>query len=129
MAEYPDNRYYSERHIWVQPNMKKGTAKVGFTDYLLEEFASIDSLDLPMAGDELETDALCIHVHIGNRIRHFRCPLTGRATLINQDVQDNPSLLYLDNSNDWLFEMEFDEKEELENLLSGSQYANYLDKL
>jgi glycine cleavage system H protein len=129
MAEYPDSLVYSSRHVWAKANKKDNTALIGVTDYVTEEFAEIDSIDLPMKDDELEMDSLVIHIHIRNRIKHLRCPLTGRVLEINREVLDDPRLLYLDWQKNWLFKMEFDDRDELDLLMSGTQYAKYLDSL
>lgn len=129
MAEYPDSLVYSNRHVWAKANKKDNTALIGVTDYVTEEFAEIDSIDLPMKDDELEMDSLVIHIHIRNRIKHLRCPLTGRVLEINREVLDDPRLLYLDWQKNWLFKMEFDDRDELDLLMSGTQYAKYLDSL
>ena len=66
---------------------------------------------------------------IRNRIKHLRCPLTGRVLDINREVLDDPRLLYMDWQKNWLFKMEFDDRDELDLLMSGAQYAKYLDSL
>ncbi|MBO7742017.1 MAG: hypothetical protein J6S21_05630 [Victivallales bacterium] len=129
MAEYPDSLVYSTRHVWAKANKRENTALIGVTDYVTEEFAEIDSIDLPMKDDELEMDSLVIHIHIRNRIKHLRCPLTGRVLDINREVLDDPRLLYMDWQKNWLFKMEFDDRDELDLLMSGAQYAKYLDSL
>ena len=129
MPEYPDDMVYSPRHIWVKASADSDTAYIGVTDFLTEELGEITSIDLPMVGDEVERDGLFIHFHLRNRIRHFRCPLTGRVVEVNQEVLDNPGLLYLDYQANWLFKMEFDDRDELDLMMSGTQYAKYLDSL
>ncbi len=129
MPEYPDTMVYSARHIWVKPSADTDEAYIGVTDFLTEELGEITTIDLPMVGDEVERDDLCIHFHVRNRIRHSRCPLTGRILEVNQEVLDNPGLLYLDYQANWLFKMEFDDRDELDQMMSGTQYAKYLDSL
>ena len=104
-------------------------AYVGITDYLADELGGIDSIDVPLEGDELEMDSLVIHIHVRNRIRHFRCPLTGRVLAVNQDVLDDPALIYLDWHEAWLFKMEYDDPDETSQLMNGQQYTRYLDSL
>ena len=104
-------------------------AYVGITDYLADELGGIDSIDVPLEGDELEMDSLVIHIHVRNRIRHFRCPLTGRVLAVNQDVLDEPALIYLDWHEAWLFKMEYDDPDETSQLMNGQQYTRYLDSL
>ena len=129
MAEYPESLVFSTRHVWAMPNKKKTRAKVGVTDYFLESIGEIDNIELPMVGDELEAESLCISFHLANGIKHLRCPLTGRVTAVNQDVLDDPTPLYTDYQANWLFEMEVDDLSEFDQLMSGSQYSKYLDSL
>lgn len=116
-------------HIWAQLDKKEHTALVGITDYLAEEFSSIDSIDIPMEQDELEMDSLVIHIHEKNRIRHFPCPLTGRVLEVNQEVLDDPTLIYDDWHKAWFFKMEVDDPNEMGLLMDGAQYSKYLDSL
>ena len=68
-------------------------------------------------------------LHTGLRKKQVRCPLTGRVLEVNQEVLDDPTLLFKDYRANWLFRMEFDEPDELDLLMSGLQYARYLDEL
>ncbi|MCQ2397587.1 MAG: hypothetical protein MJ106_07825 [Lentisphaeria bacterium] len=129
MAEYPDNRVYNTHHVWAQCTPKTRTALVGITDFLAEEMGNIDSIDVPMEADELEMDSLVIHIHVKSRLRHFRCPLTGRVLEVNQDVLDDPAQIYLDWKKAWLFKMEYDDPDELDLLMNGTQYTHHLDSL
>ena len=130
-TEYPDSNTlgFNEHHVWAQTSKKNHTALVGITDFLAEELTDIASIDIPMEGDEVEMDSLVIHLHVKNRIRHVRCPLTGRVLEVNQEVLDDPSQIYLDWHKAWLFKMEYDDPNELNLLMNGPQYATYLDNL
>lgn len=127
--EYSDKVSYTKKHVWAKTDSKKNTAYVGVTDFLTEELQAIDCIDLPLVGDELEQGAFCFHLHVGSRIFHFRSPLTGRCLEINKEVMDSPGLLHLDANENWLFKMEYDEPDELDDLMNGSQYTSYLDDL
>ena len=130
--EYSDDLSYSRYHAWVMVESMENNenyAKIGITDYLLEELGNIENLDLPLKMDELEIDSPNILIHTGMRKKHVRCPLTGRVVEVNQEVLDDPSLLFKDYRQNWLFRMEFDEPDELDLLMSGLQYSRYLDEL
>ena len=129
MTEYPEAYAFSARHVWALLDKKKTHAKIGVTDYLLDNVGQIDYMELPTVGDELEADSFCIALHVSSGIKHLRCPLTGRVTAVNQDILDDPSPLFSDYQNNWLFEMEVDDLSECDQLMSGSQYGKYLDSL
>ena len=81
MASKTDRRAYTNRHTWVLPDEDKNIATVGITDYLTEELVAIQSIDMPLVGDELEMDTFCIHLHLAKRIHHLRSPLSGRVSI------------------------------------------------
>lgn len=128
---YPTDRLYSHRHLWVRRNDETGqTVDVGITDFLQERLPEIESIDLPMVGDELEMDTPCGLMHLStSRLRRIFAPLTGRVTELNRDVLDRPSLLHLQPYDAWLFRMEFDEPDELEMLMSAERYERHIDRL
>ncbi len=129
MLEYPPQLSYSHHHMWAAPDEKTGLARVGVTPDLIEELDEIMSIDLPMVDDELEMDCMCVHLHLDAEIHHLYSPLSGRVTRINRDVLDDPDLLHVNPFENWLYEMEFDEIEELDFLMSDTQYISFLDNL
>lgn len=129
MSNDADTRVYSNRHLWAQPNAKKKTALIGITDFLSEELGEIVSIDMPLLGDELDMESFCIHLHLRGRMHHLRSPLSGRVLEINKDVQDNGNLIHLDPYKHWLYKMEYDDKDELDLLMSPAQYGRFVDQL
>ncbi|MGN0879384.1 MAG: glycine cleavage system protein H [Oligosphaeraceae bacterium] len=124
-----DSLAYSRRHTWVQADPETHQAFIGITDYLADTVGLIVSVDLPQVDDELEMDAFCAQLHLSKRILSLRSPLTGRVLEVNEEVQDNPSLLSLDPYRNWLYRMEYDEDEELELLMGSARYARFVDAL
>ncbi len=124
-----DSLAYSRRHMWVQADPETHQALIGITDYLADTIGIIVSIDLPQVDDELEMDAFCARLHLSKRILSLRSPLTGRVLEVNEEVQDNPSLLSLDPYRNWLCRMEYDEDEELELLMGSARYARFVDAL
>lgn len=129
MLEYPKNVNYSQSRMWTKADTATATAVVGITEDLVEEIGEILSIDLPLTGDELDMDTLCIHLHLQNHIHHLASPLSGRVLEINRDVLDNPNLLHIAPFNNWLYRMEFDEPDELDFLMSAAQYGSFLDSI
>ena len=129
MMEYPVEFSYSKHHLWVKADDKRRRAVVGITEHLAEELGEILGVDLPLRGDELDMETICIHLHLESDIDHLSSPLSGRVVEINKEVLDSPSLLHLAPYKHWLYRMEYDEPEELELLMSATQYASYLDHL
>ena len=128
-TEEKDNRAFSTRHLWARFDEEKGIAYIGITEFLAEQLAEIESIDMPGPDDEIDMDSMCIHLYLTKRIHHLRSPLSGRVVECNKEVLDNCSLLHLDPNKYWLFSMEYDNEEELDLLMDAQQYADYIDKL
>jgi len=129
MFDCPINLLYSGQHVWVLIKHEQREATVGVTEDLMEELGEILSIDVPLVDDELEIDHECIHLHLPNHVFGIGAPLTGRATEINRDVLDDPSLLHLRPYEHWVYRMEFDEAEEVEMLMDSEQYTRFLDQI
>ena len=131
MANIHDRRVFTTRHTWALPDENNDVhiATVGITDFLTDELVAIQSIDMPLEGDELDMDTFCIHLHLAKRIHHLRSPLSGRVVEINKDVQDTPSLIHLDPYKHWLYRMEYDDPDELDMLMDYNRYSRFIDHL
>lgn len=131
MIECPDHYLYTLNHGWLDiEDQDRQIARLGITEYLQEEMPEILSIELPMAGDELEIEAPCIHFHLdGDDVLHFAAPLTGHVVDINRDVLDNPDLLHLAPYKHWILRIEFDDPAELEVLISARRYTAFCETL
>ena len=129
MLEHPKHYAYTERHLWAAVEEATSRATIGMTEELVEMLAEIESVDMPMVGDELDMDTYCIHLHLPARIHHLRSPLSGRVLELNRDVLDNPGLLAINPYEHYLYRMEYDDQGELEVLMNAVQYGKYLDRI
>lgn len=129
MIECPQDLSYSRRHVWARIDRKRSTAEVGITQELQERLPELLSVDVPMVGDEIEIEQPCVHIHHEDGIRHVRSPLSGRVVAVNRDVLDRPDLLHLAPYEHWLYQMEFDEPDELEMLLPAKNYLKFIEGL
>ena len=131
MANIHDRRVFTTRQTWALPDENNDVhiATVGITDFLTDELVAIQSIDMPLEGDELDMDTFCIHLHLAKRIHHLRSPLSGRVVEINKDVQDTPSLIHLDPYKHWLYRMEYDDPDELDMLMDYNRYSRFIDHL
>ena len=62
--------------------------------------------------------------------RNLPSSLTGRITKLNNDLRYNPELIHSSCYNKgWLFEMEYDEPDELEMLYSAAEYEDEIENM
>jgi glycine cleavage system H protein len=121
--QYPDHLAYSSVHLWIDANGEAAT--IGVTEDLQEEIEDLTSIDLPLIGDELEIDAMCVVLHHSEEQQlDLPSPLTGRVTAVNESLTADPGELFLSPyGTGWLFKMEFDEPEELDMLMTAEEYT------
>ncbi|PMD04085.1 glycine cleavage system protein H, partial [Brevibacterium paucivorans] len=62
--------------------------------------------DLPEVGDTVTAGEVCGEVESTKSVSDLYCPVSGEVTAVNEDVDDNPSLLNSDPYGEgWLFEV------------------------
>ena len=119
--QIPKNLLYTIEHAWVKVN--RDLVLVGITDNLQEMLEEIEEINLPHKGDELYIGDNCVSIVHPGGFYDLPSPLTGRVTKVNPALRNNPELAHSSPYKEgWLFEMEFDEPEELEMLLDAATY-------
>ena len=118
---HPDGLKYSRHHIWVR--LEEQTAYVGMTEDVHDEIKHFESVDLPRVGDELEIETACMSLHTKSHLIDVYAPLTGRILQINDSLAANPNDIFISAYKDgWLFQMEYDEPEEVDMLMNSDDY-------
>lgn len=112
MAELPplpENYSYSAEHEWINAtgdNIVGTTVRVGITAVAADALGEVVFADLPEVGDTVTAGEVCGEVESTKSVSDLYCPVSGEVTAVNEDVDDNPSLL---NSapygEGWLFEV------------------------
>lgn len=125
----PKNLLYTKHHTWVKV-INENLAVIGITEELHDIMESIDYIDMPHINDELEMELKCgttLHYQKG-QMYDVISPLTGRVTKLNYKLKKNPHLLYSSCYKEgWLFEMQFDEVDELEMLNKAEEYIEFCE--
>jgi len=117
----PEDLLYTKQHAWVK--IKGSKAIVGITDDLQELLEFADAIELPKLKDELEMDLECLVINYSGEVYDVPSPLTGRVTKINHELKYNPELIHSSCYDEgWLYEMEYDEHDELEMLYTAGEY-------
>jgi glycine cleavage system H protein len=111
----PDDRMYAKSHEWVKIQGNK--ALIGITDYAQHAMGDIVFVNLPEEGDEFNIGDAFSDIESVKAVSEAYCPLKGRITRVNTDLEDSPD-------DTWLVEAEF---QSLDNLMSADEY-DALDK-
>ena len=122
----PKDLYYAENHEWVKVN--GNTAVVGVSDFAQSELGDVVFVELPDNGDEFEQSEQFIVIESVKTVSDVYMPLSGRVVEVNEDLLDSPELINEDPYGDgWLVEIEFNNEEELNELMDNEEYEDYIE--
>jgi len=125
MADYPDDRSYSEDHEWVRPAGE--VQRVGITDYAAEQLGDIVYVSLPEVGQEVARGEACGELESTKSVSDVYSPVSGVVKAVNPAVSDDPAAVNADPYGDgWLFEIEPSDASELDALLDAAGYADHV---
>ena len=119
----PDNLLYCDTHEWVRVEGKK--AVIGITDYAQEQLGDITYVDLPAVGRALAAGADMGAVESVKAASELYCPVAGKVTKVNPDLDASPELANSDPYGaGWMIEVEL--SEDPKGLLSPADYAKLI---
>lgn len=127
ILEYPDDLYYSKEHLWIKVAGNRGT--VGITDFAQQEMGEIIYVELPTEGSPIEQNEVFGSLESSKTVAELYSPVSGEIISINKDLDEEPSMINDDPyGKGWLISVELDDPTELEELLSASEYEDFLEK-
>ncbi|NCO66401.1 MAG: glycine cleavage system protein H [Candidatus Aquicultor secundus] len=124
----PEDLLYYKEHEWAKTD--DNTAVIGISDYAQDALGDIVYVDLPSVGDKLSAGAVVGEVESVKSTSELHTPLSGTVTEINQKVSDTPEIINNDPYGEgWLFKIEMDNRDELNDLMNAKQYEDYIKEL
>ena len=122
MSESPDDRIYSEEHIWLLLESDE-IATIGITEYAQSELGDIVYVELPEVQNEYQSGQPCAVVESVKAASDIHAPVECKIIEINEELIDSPEVLneapYEDG---WLCKIEILDKSSIDSLLNASQY-------
>ena len=120
MSREPIN-YMGTHWLLVEDNI----ITVGLNQDSLDDVDDIESVNLPSEGEAFETDEICGELETTDGPINVFAPVAGKVVEVNAAVMDNPELIKEDPSGEgWLFRIEPDSDDELNELVNGSSGDN-----
>ena len=111
---------YSKEHEWVKVDGNK--AYVGITDYAQDSLGDIVYVELPEVGEQIGKDEVFGVVESVKAASDLYLPVSGTILEVNESVLDDPALINEDAYENWMILIEMDDPDELDELLSASEY-------
>jgi len=125
MSKVIEGLYYANTHEWVK--VEDGFAYIGITDYAQESLGEIVFVELPSEDDAVEAGVEFSAIESVKAASDILCPVTGVIVLVNDDLEDSPELINEDPYENWIIKVELEDKSELNNLLSASEYKEIIE--
>ncbi|WP_152363843.1 glycine cleavage system protein GcvH [Microlunatus speluncae] len=128
MPTFPEDLKYSAEHEWVRTG-NASTVRVGITDYAAEQLGDIVYVSLPEVGTTVAAGDACGELDSTKSVSDVFAPVSGSVTAINDALDATPELLNSDPYGDgWLFEVEVDSDNDLDDLLDSDGYAELTER-
>ncbi len=123
--EVPENLLYSKEHEWIQVHALNGT--IGITAHAQKELGDVVYVELPKIGQVFSFNQVLANVESVKAVSEVYCPVAGEVTEINLTLENSPQLVNESPYNKaWLVKIRLTDLNDLENLLTATQYRNFL---
>jgi len=124
--DIPEGLRYLDSHEWI--DVTDGTARVGVSDVAQDELGDVVFVELPANGDQFDAGAEFAVVESIKAVSDVYMPVSGEVTAVNEALLDRPELINEEPYGDgWLVELELEDADELDGLLSAEAYAERIE--
>ncbi len=126
-----DDCKYTQEHEWVKvENIESGEALIGITDYAQDQLGDIVYLELPQSGSAVKQLDKMGEVESVKAVSDLFSPISGNVIESNTELNDHPELVNEDPfGQGWLIRVTMSSVNELDGLMSASDYQSYIDGL
>ena len=122
---YPDNYRYTKEHEWV--HVEAGAGTIGITDHAQHELGDIVFVELPKIGAHVEQGKQFAVVESVKAASDIVAPVSGEVIAVNDKLTNAPETLNADpHGAGWIAKIKLSTPEEIDRLLSPSDYQTYL---
>ncbi len=123
MSYVLDNLKYTESHEWIE-KLDNGNVRIGITEHAQSALGDIVFVELPEE-DSYATGDECGVVESVKTASDIYTPIAGTIVAVNDALEDAPELINESPYDDgWIFEMEVDNADDLDDLLTAEEYRN-----
>ncbi len=127
MSEIPGDLKFLKSHEWARVE-GDGKVTVGISDHAQGLLGDLVYVELPQVGDSVQVGNACAVVESVKAASDVYAPLSGTVVKVNEPLTDKPETINEDAYGEgWLFTMEIDDAEQLNELLAPDDYAELLE--
>lgn len=123
----PEGLKYTREHEWIKVEGDKG--RVGITHYAQDQLGDVVFVELPKKGRQLRQMESFGVVESVKAVSDLYCPVGGEVLEVNSELERKPELVNTDPYEaGWMILVKITQAKDLDNLLSASEYAAYLEQ-
>ncbi|WP_133477344.1 glycine cleavage system protein GcvH [Cognatilysobacter segetis] len=127
MSEIPGDLKFLKTHEWARVE-GDGKVTVGISDHAQGLLGDLVYVELPQVGDRVEAGNACAVVESVKAASDVYAPVSGKVVAVNSALSDKPETINEDAFGEgWLFQLEIEDAEQLNELLEPDDYAEQLD--
>ena len=127
MSEIPGDLKFLKSHEWVRIE-GDGKVTVGISDHAQGLLGDLVYVELPAVGDTVEAGNGVAVVESVKAASDVYAPVSGTITAVNAALADKPETINEDAYGEgWLFVIEIDDPDQLNELLAPDDYAELLE--
>jgi glycine cleavage system H protein len=127
MSEIPGDLKFLKTHEWARVE-GDGKVTVGISDHAQGLLGDLVYVELPQVGDRVEAGNACAVVESVKAASDVYAPVSGKVVAVNSALADKPETINEDAFGEgWLFQLEIEDAEQLNELLEPDDYAEQLD--
>jgi len=120
---------FTKDHEWISMPVE-GVCTIGISEHAQSELGDIVYVELPEPPTDLSKGDSAATVESVKAASDVYAPVAGIVRGVNEDLEDNPSLLNESPyENGWLFTLEVEDEGDLEELMDFDSYQVYLQEL
>jgi glycine cleavage system H protein len=119
---------FTKDHEWVR--VEGDTATVGISEYAQEQLGDVVFVELPTVGADVEAGGDAAVVESVKAASEVYAPIGGKIVEVNDDLEATPGLVNESAEDEgWFWRMEISDADELDELMSASDYKAFLEGL
>lgn len=118
--------YYTKDHEWVK--VEGNTAYVGITDFAQHALGAIVYVELPEVDEEVEGEESFGTIESVKAASDMLMPVTGTILEVNEDLENDPSLVNSDPYENWIMKISIANQADLDELMNAEEYEAFCNE-
>jgi len=118
--------YYTKDHEWVR--VEGNEAYVGITDFAQHALGAIVYVELPEVDSEIEGEESFGTIESVKAASDMLMPVTGTVLEVNEDLENDPSLVNADPFETWIMKISISNPADLDELMNAEEYEAFCNE-